>query len=679
MAIKTIALQDSRVQLLKARGTDIRIRSSEALPNSVFDLKRSLEKRGFFVHFAADPKEARQIVTRIAREHKVRKAAKSKSMASEEISLNSALESEGVQVIETDLGEFIVQLAREKPAHILAPAINKKASDVAQLFVETKIANPEEIDPLQPDKQRLTAIARRHLRSVFLDAEMGITGVNFAAAKEGVLVGISNEGNLRMCVSIPPIHVAIVPIEKIVPSLADVATLLPLVTATATGQLLTSYVSLIAGPRNEGEIDGPVESHVVLLDNGRSRLAGTRYEAVLRCVRCGACLNACPVYTSIGGHAYGTTYMGPIGAVLATLIEHEGPSQLPYASSLCGACTEICPVSIPLHEMLYELRADPRHGHQGMALRAIFSGWSMIWDSSLEFRISQSLAARLIAIAAKAGLGKIETEGPGGSSQLVLSNNALGRALKKALRRSEIPMPAPPPTPRIPPPRQLENLRAPAAHQLSASRGNHANESRERMSIDTPEIASYPLSKSPNSTNNNREEVLIETFISNVARNGAEVQHIPSAALPERLGPLLEDIRVATIDPATLNAPYGHSIASLLEFHGIACVEGEARKVASAEIGLATPLLGVASTGSLLFDFAKGRPRLTSLLPPVLVAIVPASSVVCSLNEAFSRLENVGLLSGAALVSGPSKTADIEMTLVTGVHGPGQLWVFVLN
>ncbi|GAB4470619.1 MAG: LutB/LldF family L-lactate oxidation iron-sulfur protein [Anaerolineae bacterium] len=316
--------------------------------------ERSAVQAGARVHWARDAAEACRIVVEIARQHGVTLAAKSKSMASEEIQLNRALIDAGIEPVETDLGEWIIQLAGEPPSHIIAPAIHKTRQQVAELF------SKEAGRPMPPDDiPVLTAEARRLLRGKFLAARMGISGVNVAVAETGSIVLVTNEGNGRMVTSLPPIHVAIMGIEKIVPTWDDAAVWLALLARSATGQPLSVYTTVITGPARPEDVDGPQEVHIVLLDNRRSELLGTRYEEVLQCIRCGACLNICPVYREVGGHAYGSPYSGPIGAVISPLLfglkEYEA---LPHASSLCGACLDVCPVRIDLPGMLLALRAD---------------------------------------------------------------------------------------------------------------------------------------------------------------------------------------------------------------------------------------------------------------------------------------------------------------------------------
>ncbi len=318
------------------------------------------EKAGAQIHWAVDATEANEIVKRLARERGAKLVVKSKSMTTEEIHLNDALAAAGVEALETDLGEYIIQLAGETPSHIIAPAIHKTRHQIADLFVEKLGIAPTD------DISALTITARRVLREKFAAADIGISGVNFAVAETGTILILETEGNIRLTTSVPKTHIAVMGIEKVIPRFADLEVFLKLLPRSGTGQHLTSYQSLITGTKRTAQGEGPDELHIVLLDNGRSKmLSHPTTRQSLACIRCGACLNACPVYQQIGGHAYGSVYPGPIGAVITPqLIGLKKAAQLPYASSLCGACREVCPVKIDIPELLLHLRAEITEGSE---------------------------------------------------------------------------------------------------------------------------------------------------------------------------------------------------------------------------------------------------------------------------------------------------------------------------
>jgi L-lactate dehydrogenase complex protein LldF len=340
-------------EALRDRARAIKEAVLQRLDQYLEQLIDRIESRGGQVHCATTTDEARAIVVDIARRAGARTVVKSKSMATEEIDLNDALIAAGITPVETDLGEYIIQLAGERPSHIIAPAIHKTKGQVAELFTR-ELGRPVPADP-----EELTRVARAELRERFLQAEMGVTGANFAVADTGTIVLVTNEGNGRMVTSLPRVHVAVMGAEKVVPSMSDLVVFLAILAKSATGQKLSAYTTLVQGPRPAGELEGPEEFHLVLLDNGRiGQIDGPLRES-LACLRCGACLNVCPVYRQIGGHAYGHTYPGPIG-ILLTAMQHGTASvrDLAHASSLCGACADACPVRIDIPRMLIDLRRE---------------------------------------------------------------------------------------------------------------------------------------------------------------------------------------------------------------------------------------------------------------------------------------------------------------------------------
>lgn len=340
-------------EALRDQARIIRANTLARLDEHLLAFEASAQANGSQVHWAQDGAEACAIVRQIAQENGVQRIVKGKSMLSEEIELNRALEGAGLTVLETDLGEYIVQISHDRPSHIIAPIIHKTKDEVAALFHDHLGT------PADADIPTLTAAARRSLRQGFLRAEMGITGANFGLAETGSIVLVTNEGNGRLCSTAPSIHVALIGIERIVATVADLGVLLQVLAASATGQALSVYTSLITGPRRSRDEDGPDQVHIVLVDNGRTAALAGELAEILYCIRCGACLNVCPVYQNVGGHAYDAVYPGPVGIVVNPALDGLGPwRELPQASSLCGACTEACPVRIDIPRMLLKLRAD---------------------------------------------------------------------------------------------------------------------------------------------------------------------------------------------------------------------------------------------------------------------------------------------------------------------------------
>jgi L-lactate dehydrogenase complex protein LldF len=341
----------SDVEALRDRASAIREEVLNHLPEYVERFVASATRAGATVHRAADATAAKEIIRKVLADRGARRIVKGKSMVSEEVELNAHLEAAGMEVVETDLGEYIIQMEGEAPSHIIVPAIHKNRRQVGKLFAD-RLGVPYTDDP-----QVLTKIARKAMREKFLAADAGISGANFAAADTGSLILFTNEGNGRMVTTVPPLHVAILSIEKMIPSLADLPVFIRLLPRSATGQPITSYVSVITGPRKPGDATGAKELHIVLLDNGRTGILGGASRDILKCIRCGACMNVCPVYRTVGGHSYGWTYPGPMGLILTTLLTGMAKSHpVVDASTLCGACEEVCPVRVPLVPLILKLR-----------------------------------------------------------------------------------------------------------------------------------------------------------------------------------------------------------------------------------------------------------------------------------------------------------------------------------
>ena len=392
------------LQGLRELGATIRRYSLANLPRLLEQLEANLTANGVKVHWAQNAEEANAIALQIAQRVKAKRIIKGKSMVSEEVGFNHAMEAAGIEAFESDMGEYIVQLAGEAPSHIIMPAIHKTKQEIAQLFADEVpgVTYTEDVDAL-------IQIGRNVLRRKFAEADIGLSGVNFCVAETGTLCLIENEGNGRMCTTVPRVHIAITGIEKVVEKLNHVPPLLSLLTRSATGQSVTTYVNMISGPRKAGEKDGPEEVHLILLDNGRTQAyADDELRATLQCIRCGACMNHCPVYARIGGHAYGTTYPGPIGAIISPhMLGLEATYPLAFASTLCGACNEVCPVKIPITDILVRLRNEAQAkpetedatlrgsgAARTVAASTVWSMWSQVYSKSGLYKLASWFMSR---------------------------------------------------------------------------------------------------------------------------------------------------------------------------------------------------------------------------------------------------------------------------------------------
>jgi L-lactate dehydrogenase complex protein LldF len=557
--------------------------------------------------------------------------AKSKSMVSEEIELNHALEAAGYRVVETDLGEYIIQLRGERPSHIITPAAHLRRHQVGALFHE-KLGVP-----YTEDIPTMTETARKVLREVFLSADVGVSGVNIGVAETGTLTIVTNEGNGRMVTTLPRLHIALMGMERLVRNLDDLALMLSLLPRSATGQKLSVYTQLIQRPE-PGQ-----HRHLIVLDNGRSLLAGSRLREALYCIRCGACLNACPVFRELGGHAYlgmdGSIapYPGPIGSVVSPGLLGENYVQLAQASSLCGACKEACPVDIDLPGLLTRVRAGETGGQaNGLAttVKLGLHAYTHLATHPRLFALAQrlgGLGARLVSplstwikLPAFTGWGySKDFPRPAARPFRVrwrVIQNAEERALEEN-RPTELPRPE--------------------------------SEADERVA---PEAA---------------ETDLIERFTREALALGGQVVLTEADALPAQVIALLRDRQIDRVQ-AWDHIP-GLKPAALTEA-GIR-VEREGHE--SIRAGITGALAGIADTGTLVLPGGEGRPLSASLLPEIHIAVLRSSDLLPSLEAALA-IPEVSTSPGTVLVSGPSRTADIEMTLTIGVHGPGENHVFLL-
>lgn len=378
----------------RSHGEEIRQHVLDNLDYYLQQLSDNVSSRGGHVFFAATAEEATTYIKNIAREKQAKKIVKAKSMVTEEINLNTHLEEMGCTVVETDLGEYILQVDdHDPPSHIVTPALHKNKEQIRDVFTEklgyTASSAPEE----------LALHARKLLREDYLTADIGITGCNFAVAETGSICLVTNEGNADLVTSLPKTQITVMGMERMVPTFEELDILVSLLTRSAVGQKLTSYVTVLTGPREELDVDGPEEFHLVIVDNGRSDILGTEFQSVLQCIRCAACINICPVYRHVGGHAYGSIYSGPIGAVLSPLLGgYDDFKELPYASTLCGACTEACPVKIPLHELLHKHREVivEKEGRAPISEKLAMKAFGLGAASSMLYKFGSKMAPSMM-------------------------------------------------------------------------------------------------------------------------------------------------------------------------------------------------------------------------------------------------------------------------------------------
>lgn len=593
-----------------------------------------VEANGIRVHRAADGAAAIEIFLQIANYHNAKLVAKSKSMVSEEIDLNHALEAAGLRPVETDLGEYIVQLRGERPSHIITPAVHLRRHEVGALF-HAKLGIP-----YTEDIPSLTQTARQVLREVFLSAEIGMSGVNFGVAETGTLCIVTNEGNGRMVTTIPPVHIALMGMERLLPSLDDLALFLSLLPRSATAQKLSVYTNLIHRPRGEVDLDGPQERHLILLDNGRSRLLASGLQEVLMCIRCGACLNACPVFREIGGHGYVgvkgkiAPYPGPIGSVVSPGlfgVQEFGP--LAQASSLCGACREACPVDIDLPNLLLRVRAGQVPSTPKLPSQEAIGIPAALKTGLKLFRQAASRPGMFRLVQQTAGLGSRLLSPRSNWMRLPAFT---GWGFSKDL-----------PRPAIKPFRsRWEGLQQSEPYTILPSK--------------------YPAeveNDHPVSTVNQAAQFKLE-----LEALGGQCLPCPKAQLPRIIMSLLNErgIRRVMVD----EVGYGLLAESGLELVRTAD--------ASCRAGLTRAVAGLADTGSLLVTGGPGESLSASLLPETHIAILNLGDLHPGLEDVLNT-PLVRNSPSAVVITGPSRTADIEMTLTIGVHGPGELIVLLVD
>lgn len=550
--------------------------------------------------------------------------AKSKSMVSEEINFNHAMEAEGIRVVETDLGEYIVQLRHERPSHIITPAAHLRKEQVAELFHQ-KLGIP-----YTTDIPTLTATARKVLREVFLTADIGLSGVNFGVAETGTVCIITNEGNGRMVTTIPPVHIALMGMERIVPDLDDLALMLSLLPRSATGQKLTVYTQLLHKPF-EGQT-----RHLILLDNGRSRLRNSPLKESLYCIRCGACLNACPVFRELSGHAYigkdGSIapYPGPIGSVISPGLMGENFVQLAQASSLCGACKDACPVDIDLPKMLTRVRAgqslegqgDKGQGGAGLSSKSRFflRMYSRVARSPRLFTASQKFAALGSFLLAP-------------FSQWIRLPVVTGWGYSKDLPR----------------------FAGKTFRDRYVRRHAQENSGKRVDTYTSTQVATNTAKP---------EKHLVEQFTTELSMLGGHVYR--SKDVSEDVIEFLKqrEVRKIHLEPGTMNE-------YVLRASGIEFTQEPDPEI---RVGVTKAICGLADTGSVLEVDGAGSPLHASLLPEIHIAVLNPADILPSLPDAMPLVKDTR---AAAFITGPSRTADIEMTLTIGVHGPKEIHIFV--
>jgi iron-sulfur cluster protein len=655
---------------LRAAGAAAKDRALLRLDDELERLEESVTRAGGQVHWAADGAEACAIVAGIARSHGLRELVKVKSIASDEIKLNEALGAEGIAAIETDLAELIIQLGDDEQSHILVPAIHKNRAEIRDLF-----RRELDLPDLTDDPPALTEAARLHLRSKFLHARMGLSGANFAVAETGTVCVVESEGNGRMCTTLPEVLVTLMGVEKVVPAWRDMDAFLQLLPRSSTGERMNPYTSFWSGVR---EGDGPSEFHLVLLDNGRTRaLADALGRQALRCIRCSACLNVCPVYARVGGHAYESVYPGPIGAILTPQLKGvDEAGSLPYASSLCGACAQVCPVGIEIPRLLTHLRARERDEASRLDPELLsMKGLYGVFSSRERYERAQRLARA--AVRPLVRRGRIP-RAPGPLSGWT-STRDLPAPAKESFRdwwrrtRGDGAPHRPVPAPAAP--------ARPAARGEDAGAGGRSARDRVLARIRAAVSGAEAIGEGPRAyrteDSRSRDEI-VALFAERVAEYRASVHRADGEGAVAALA-----ARVCAEHGAT-RLGVAPGVPREWRPDGVELVEDEALSAAALDTldgALTGCAVAIAETGSFVLDGGPGQGRRAlSLVPDLHICVVREDQVVGLVPEAVSRLER-SVREGRPLtfVSGPSATSDIELNRVEGVHGPRILHVLLVG
>ncbi len=672
-----------------------RMRTLSHLDETLAQLSAAVRARGGHVFFAADARQAREYCLSVAQRHAVRSVVKGKSMTSAEIGVDALLEEHGIEVVETDLGEYIIQLAEDRASHIIAPCIHMDRRQIAELFRD-KLGIEYTEDP-----PALTRAARKALRAKLLGADMGISGCNIACAETGHIALVSNEGNIRVATTMPKIHVALMGMERVADTLRDHDMLLRLLTRGAAVQNLSTYVSFIGGPRQTGETDGPEEFHLVIIDNGRSRiLADPRYREVLACIRCGACLNACPVYGRIGGHAYHSPYPGPIGAVVTPLLRGvNANADLCKGETLCGACRDICPVHNDLPRMLSELRHALAYGDSqwqttpaSKTERFGFQLWARAMRSRGTYNALLKAARFLQTPFLRDGVLRSIPVGPAARWTQTRDLPPIAReSFGERWRRGGIiaqPMDhtsvarqpsSPCGTQTIP--HISSETAAPGdfGYMAVLPRAPQRTLTERLALLDILRRAATPLNLVVHTVAGTSEATQCITDIAIVTETewGGDKRvsmHSHPLLATLRLPEALKEHGIAVHCSAAADAPQTADEAAL----------AQRSAVEAAYIGVTSAEWCVVDSATIALRTLPGRPRSTSLVPSVHVAVIRLEQLLATLPELYaewSAEQQTGkpLPCSLTLISGPSKTADIEACMVHGAHGPRAMHLVVIT